>query len=61
MQVADTTRVVLIGADEFSCSWTQKKIALNYRETSPATGTVVSIEMQQEAAPRVTAPGCPHP
>ena len=46
IQVADSKHVVLIGADEFSCSWTQKKVALNFRPTGDLTGNVVSIEIQ---------------
>ena len=46
MQVADSKHVLLIGTDEFSCSWTQKKVALNYRPTGDLAGTVVSIEIQ---------------
>jgi Flp pilus assembly protein TadD len=46
MQVPDSSHVLLIGADSFSCSWTQKKVAINYRETGEATGSVFSIEIQ---------------
>jgi tetratricopeptide (TPR) repeat protein len=46
MLVLDSKHVVVIGADEFSCSWTKQKVALNYRETSDAAGSVVSIEIQ---------------
>jgi Tfp pilus assembly protein PilX len=46
MQVSDSSHVVLIGADSFSCSWTQKKVAINYHETSDSTGSVFSIEIQ---------------
>ena len=46
MQVSDSSHVLLIGADRFSCSWTQKKVAINYHETSDSTGSVFSIEIQ---------------
>ena len=46
MQVSDSTHVLLIGADNFSCSWAQKKVAINYHETSDSTGSVFSIEIQ---------------
>lgn len=46
MQVPDTKHVVLLGADQFSCSWSKQKVALNYRETGDAAGSVVSIELQ---------------
>jgi Flp pilus assembly protein TadD len=46
MQVADSTHILLIGADSFSCSWAQKRVAINYHETSDSTGSVFSIEIQ---------------
>jgi tetratricopeptide (TPR) repeat protein len=46
MNVSDTHRAVVIGADNFNCSWTNQKIALNYREAGDGQGSVVSIELQ---------------
>ncbi len=46
MKVASTGHVILIGADEFSCAWRNKKVALNYRATSEAEGDVISLEIQ---------------
>ena len=46
MQVSDSKRTPVIGADEFSCSWNKQAVALNYRETGDAAGSVVSIEVQ---------------
>ncbi len=46
MKVGDRNHVVLIGADEFSCAWNKKKVALNYRETSEGEGDVISLEIQ---------------
>ena len=46
MKVADRSHVVLIGADAFSCAWNKQKVALNYRETSPGEGSVISLEIQ---------------
>jgi hypothetical protein len=46
MKVADTNHVILIGADQFSCGWNKKKVALNYRETSDGEENVVSLEIQ---------------
>jgi len=46
MKVADTAHAIVIGADSFSCSWTNQKVALNYRETREGEGSVVSIELQ---------------
>jgi Tfp pilus assembly protein PilF len=46
MMVADTEHVVVIGADTFSCSWTQKKVAFNYTLSAPNEGKVISLEIQ---------------
>jgi tetratricopeptide (TPR) repeat protein len=46
MQVSDSQRVLLIGAEAFSCTWNKQKVALNYRETGVGMGRVVSIEVQ---------------
>jgi len=46
MQVPDSKHTLVIGADEFSCSWNKQAVALNYRETGDAAGSVVSIEVQ---------------
>ena len=46
MQVADTHRVLVMGADAFSCNWSRQKAALNFRETGERAGSVVSIEIQ---------------
>jgi len=46
MLVSDSTHVLLLGADAFSCAWTKQKVALNFREAGDGAGTVVSIEIQ---------------
>jgi tetratricopeptide (TPR) repeat protein len=46
LQVRDSKRVLVIGADSFSCSWRRQKVALHYRETGDAAGNVISIEVQ---------------
>jgi Flp pilus assembly protein TadD len=46
MRVSDSKHVLVMGADEFSCSWNRQKVALNYRETGDAAGSVISIEVQ---------------
>jgi Flp pilus assembly protein TadD len=43
---ADTHRVAVLGADAFSCSWSKQKVALNYVQTGPSEGRIVSIEIQ---------------
>ena len=43
---ADAQHVVVLGADAFSCSWSELKVALNYVETGPSEGRIVSVEIQ---------------
>lgn len=42
----DYKKLVLIGADQFSCAWSRRAVAVNYRESSPTTGDLVSLELQ---------------
>jgi len=46
MHIRDSKHVVLIGADEFSCEWQNKAVAVNYRERQNGEGDVVSLEVQ---------------
>ncbi len=46
MHVGDRKHLVLIGADEFSCDWKNKSVALNYRQRQDGEGDVVSLEVQ---------------
>jgi hypothetical protein len=46
LKVADTKHALVLGAGAFSCDWKKQKVAINYRETGDAGGTVVSIEIQ---------------
>jgi len=46
LHISDSKHVVLIGADEFSCDWKNKNVALNYRERQDGEGDVVSLEVQ---------------
>jgi FimV-like protein len=46
MRVPDTKHALVVGADEFSCEWKKQKVALNYRESGDAAGSVISIEVQ---------------
>jgi tetratricopeptide (TPR) repeat protein len=45
LHVGDIKHVVLLGADEFSCDWKNKSVALNYRERPDGDGDVVSLEI----------------
>jgi len=46
VHVRDSSHVVLIGADQFSCDWKNKNIAVNYRERPDGDGDAISLEMQ---------------
>jgi hypothetical protein len=46
MQIADRNHVVIIGADQFSCSWTSQKVAVHYREGDAGKATLISLEIQ---------------
>jgi tetratricopeptide (TPR) repeat protein len=46
MTVNDTRHAIVIGANAFDCSWSNQSVALNYRESGGAEGSVVSIELQ---------------
>jgi tetratricopeptide (TPR) repeat protein len=46
LHIGDSKHLVLIGADEFSCDWKNKNVALNYRERQDGDGDVVSLEVQ---------------
>lgn len=46
MLTPDTKKLLLIGADEFSCSWTNRKVLINYKPGGQADGDLVSLEVQ---------------
>ncbi len=46
MRVSNSTKAVVIGADQFSCDWKNQKVAVNYRETSEGEGDIISLEIQ---------------
>ena len=46
IKIADRNHLVLIGAEEFSCSWNKQKVAVNYRETANGEGSAISLEIQ---------------
>lgn len=43
---ADASKLLLIGADAFSCSWSNQQVLVNYRQTGEAEGFAVSLEVQ---------------
>jgi tetratricopeptide (TPR) repeat protein len=46
VHIRDSAHAVLIGADQFSCDWKNKNVAVNYRERPDGDGDMVSLEMQ---------------
>ncbi len=46
MRVYNTKSLVLMGADQFSCDWRNKRVAVNYREAPNGQLVVVSLELQ---------------
>ncbi len=46
VHVADSAHVVVIGADEFSCDWAGKTVAVNYHERADGDGDAVSVEIE---------------
>jgi tetratricopeptide (TPR) repeat protein len=39
------SKMLVIGANEFSCLWKDRKVSVNYRESGPLQGDVVSVEV----------------
>jgi tetratricopeptide (TPR) repeat protein len=46
LTVPDKTQMILIGEDHFSCSWSNKKVAVNYRPGDSGENSVISLEIQ---------------
>ena len=46
VHIRDSAHLVLIGADQFSCDWKNKNVAVNYRDRADGDGDAVSVEMQ---------------
>lgn len=46
LKVADKTHVILMGADLFSCSWSKRRVAVNYRQNDSGETSVMSLELQ---------------
>lgn len=44
--VPSTNKVVLVGADDFSCEWRDQRVAVNYRAGGELDGEVMSVELQ---------------
>jgi tetratricopeptide (TPR) repeat protein len=39
------SKMLVIGANEFSCLWKDRKVSVNYRESAPLQGDVISVEV----------------
>jgi len=46
LRTPDYKSLTLIGADDFSCDWKGRTVAVNYRAGGKADGDLVSIEVQ---------------
>lgn len=46
MLAPQSKKLVLIGADEFSCSWKNRKVSVNYRKSGDDQGNLVSMELE---------------
>jgi hypothetical protein len=46
MTTSDRNRLVIIGADTFSCDWRNRNVAVNLRVKGNYTGEMVSLELQ---------------
>ncbi len=46
MKVANREKLILIGTDSFSCEWKNVAVAVNYKQSGPASGDVSTLEIQ---------------
>jgi tetratricopeptide (TPR) repeat protein len=46
MLASQSNKLILIGADEFSCSWKGRKVSVNYRKSGDDQGNLVSMELE---------------
>jgi tetratricopeptide (TPR) repeat protein len=46
LHIKDSKHLILIGADAFSCAWTNQKVGINYYPSGEAEGDVISLELQ---------------
>jgi tetratricopeptide (TPR) repeat protein len=42
----DIEHTIVVGADNLSCDLVNRRVAINYRETTPGAGDIISIELQ---------------
>jgi tetratricopeptide (TPR) repeat protein len=46
LKAADVKHAVVVGADTLSCDWHDRRVAVNYRQSAPNRGTLISLEVQ---------------
>jgi Flp pilus assembly protein TadD len=46
MLAPQSKKLILIGAEEFSCSWTNRKVSMNYRKSGNDQGSLISLEFE---------------
>jgi tetratricopeptide (TPR) repeat protein len=46
MHAANSSKAIVIGADQISCDWKNQKVAVNYRETGDRQADIISLEVQ---------------
>jgi len=46
LRTADYKSLLVVGADEFSCEWTERAVIANYKAGGKNDGDLVSIEVQ---------------
>ena len=46
LRAADYKSLLLIGADDFSCSWRDRQVTVNYKPSGTSDGDLVSIEIR---------------
>jgi Flp pilus assembly protein TadD len=46
MLAPQAKKLIVMGADELSCSWTNRKVSMNYRKSGENQGTLVSLELE---------------
>ena len=42
----DAAKLIVMGADSLSCSWINKKVAVNYRKTGENEGKLATLELE---------------
>jgi hypothetical protein len=46
LRAVDYKSLLLIGADDFSCEWTNRQVTVNYKPGGLTDGDVVSLELR---------------